>query len=328
MTNESWAQAVNEGRMWKMQGIEDARFAGRTIDHYVIVALIREGAQGKVYRGRDEVLHREVAIKVMNSGGSSDASSRRGLIAEARALSRLNHPNVADVYDFVTHDQRDYLVMEFIAGATLQEVLACGPLPGPEVLRLGIQLARGVGAIHAANLIHRDIKPANLKLTSTGLLKIVDFGLAEGVTPAALLDSSCTTMLTVVGTLPYMAPEVLWGGRADERSDIFSAGAVLYEMATGCRAFPQRTLPALVEAIDRCDVIGPSRANPTVSLALDRVVMKALRTAPSARYQNAMELADALEALISSPHGAGSDKRHARRWWSLATATRKLLTTT
>src|SRR5688572_27252712 len=201
-----------------MELIKNVDFTGRLVDRYAIVALIQSGTQGCVYRGRDDVLRREVAVKVR---------PHDGLLNEARALSSLNHPNVAGVYDFVTEDARDFMVMEYIAGATLAEVLAGGPLPPGEVVRLGLQLARGLAAMHSAQIAHCDIKPANVKITSYGTLKIVDFGVARRLPPGALVDSAPATMTTVVGTFPYMAPEVLRGKLPDPRSDIFSAGAVL-----------------------------------------------------------------------------------------------------
>lgn len=267
---------------------QNVDFTGRLIDRYAIVALIQSGAQGCVYRGRDDVLRREVAVKVR---------PQDGLLTEARALSSLNHPNVAGVYDFVTQGAREFMVMEFIAGATLAEVLAGGPLPPGEVVRLGLQLARGLAAIHSAHLAHCDIKPANLKITSYGTLKIVDFGVARRLPPGTLIDSAPTTMSTVVGTFPYMAPEVLRGERPDPRSDVFSAGAVLYEMATGCRAFPQQTLPALVHAIEQGEIVPPSLLNPVIPVALDRVVVTALDKQIDRRYENGIELARALDAL-------------------------------
>jgi len=266
----------------------DVNFTGSLVDRYAIVALIRSGAQGSVYRGRDHLLRREVAVKVR---------SEVGLLAEARALSSLNHPNVAGVYDFVTQDARDFMVMEFIAGATLAEVLAGGPLPPREVVRLGLQLARGLAAIHSAQLAHCDVKPANLKITSYGTLKIVDFGVAQRLPPGKLIDSVPTSITSLVGTFPYMAPEVLRGERPDPRSDIFSAGAVLYEMATGCRAFPQQTLPALMHAIEQGDIVSPAMLNPVVPLAIDRVVVKALDKERDRRYENGIDLANALAAL-------------------------------
>lgn len=271
-----------------MESSNNVELTGRLVDRYAIVALIRTGSQGCVYRGRDDVLRREVAVKVR---------AHDGLLTEARALSSLNHPNVAGVYDFVTQEARDFMVMEFIAGATLDEVLAGGPLPPGEVVRLGLQLARGLAAIHSAQMAHCDVKPANLKITSYGTLKIVDFGVARRLPPGALIDSEPNAMATVVGTFPYMAPEVLRGERPDARSDIFSAGAVLYEMATGCRAFPQQTLPALVHAIEHGEIVPPSLLNPVIPVALDRLVMAALARQPEQRYENGIELARALHAL-------------------------------
>jgi serine/threonine protein kinase len=304
---------------------ENVDLTGRTIDRYVIVALIRGGAQGRVYRGRDAVLHRHVAIKVVNPDEMRDASARQGLVAEARALSSLNHPNVAGVYDFVTHEDRDFMVMEFIAGATLEDVLAGGPLPVPEVIRLGAQLVRGLAAVHAASIAHCDIKPANLKITSSGVLKIVDFGIAKRLRSSAPPDYTPATAPAVVGTLPYMAPELLRGQHADERSDIYSAGAVLYEMATACRAFPQRTLPTLMTAIEEYDVIAPSRINPAVPPALDRIILKALKKPIAARHQSATELAEALEALTSvAPRAAAPARQPAGRWKQLAAETSRM----
>jgi serine/threonine protein kinase len=285
-----------------MEPIMNVDFTGRLIDRYAIVALIRSGAQGCVYRGRDAVLRRDVAVKVR---------PHEGLLTEARALSCLNHPNVAGVYDFVTQDARDFMVMEFIAGATLEEVLAGGPLPPSELVRLGLQLARGLAAIHSAHLAHCDIKPANVKITSRGTLKIVDFGVARRLPPGALNDAVPAALTTVVGTFPYMAPEVLRGERPDPRSDIFSAGAVLYEMATGCRAFPQQTVPALVHAIEHGEIVPPSRLNPVVPVALDRVVVTALDKRVDRRYENGIELAHALNALAPRRRRRARDGRRA-----------------
>lgn len=271
-----------------MDSNNNVDFTGRLVDRYAIVALIRSGSQGCVYRGRDDVLRREVAVKVR---------SHDGLLTEARALSSLNHPNVAGVYDFVTQEARDFMVMEFIAGATLDEVLSGGPLPPGEVVRLGLQMARGLAAIHSANIVHCDIKPPNLKVTSYGTLKIVDFGVARRLPPGALIDAEPADISSVVGTFPYMAPEVLRGERPDARSDIFSAGAVLYEMATGCRAFPQQTLTALVQAIEHGEIVPPALLNPAIPVALDRLIVCALARQPERRHENGIELARALQAL-------------------------------
>jgi serine/threonine protein kinase len=277
----------------------DADLTGRTIDHYSIVALIAAGGQGRVYRGRDERLQREVAIKVVGPDRISDPAARRNLMTEARVLSRLNHPNVAGIYDFVTQGGCDFIVMEFVAGATLRDVLAGGPLPAAEVLRLGSQMAHGLACAHAANVVHRDIKPANVKITSFGELKILDFGLAKLLPAATIVDNNTRTTASgaVAGTVPYMAPERLRGEDADERSDIFSAGAVLYEMATGVAAFPQRSLATLVDAILNQEPIAPSDVNPHLPVALERIIVQSLHKERAERHDSATALAEALDHL-------------------------------
>ena len=198
-----------------MGRVDDGDLSGKTIGHYSVVALIAAGGQGQVYRGRDERLHRTVAIKALGADHVSDPVARRNLKTEARVLSRLNHPNVAGIYDFVTQGGCDYIVMEFVAGATLRDMLAGGPLPAGEVLRLGLQIAHGLACAHAANVVHRDLKPANLKITSFGELKILDFGLAKLLPAGALVDNGTRTTVSgaVVGTVPYMAPERLTARR-------------------------------------------------------------------------------------------------------------------
>ena len=283
---------------------------GRTVEQYAIVALVAVGGQGRVYRGRDERLHRDVAIKVLRGSGG-DAPPRHRLIREARVLSRLNHPHVAGIYDFVTHGKRDYIVMEFVPGATLRDILAGGPLPACEVVRLGAQIARGLTAAHAANIVHRDIKPSNLKVTSSGELKILDFGVARLMPAGAVVDNATTTpsQLTVAGTIPYMAPEQLRGEPTDARTDIFSTGVVLYEMATGVAAFPQRNLACLIEAIQFEEPVPPSEVNPHVPVAVERIIATAMAKDPELRQQSAFELAESFEALMASGAGAGATAR-------------------
>jgi serine/threonine protein kinase len=223
-------------------------------------------------------------------------------MSEARVLSRLNHQHVARIYDFVTRGGRDFIVMEFVSGATLRDILAVGPLPPSEVQRLGAQVARGLASAHSANIVHRDIKPTNLMITSLGELKILDFGVARLLPAGAILDNGTrtpsTSSVVVAGTVPYMAPEQLRGEPVDERSDIFGVGAVLYEMATGSRAFPQRSVATLVEAILYDDPPAPSTVNPYVPLALERIVVTAMQKERAARYQSAAALASALEQLM------------------------------
>jgi serine/threonine protein kinase len=275
----------------------DVNFTGRIVDHYMIGGLIQAGGQGRVYRGRDQWLHRDVAIKVLRPRG--DSPPLYPLIAEARTLSRINDPHVAGVYDFVKQDSRDFLVMEFVPGATLQEVLFAGPMPPAEIVRLGAQMARGLAAAHTAGIIHCDIKPANIKITSAGDLKILDFGVAALTRTDPHLDESTQDVSgpRISGTVPYMAPEQLRGEPVDERSDLFSAGVVLYEMATGKRAFPQKDLARLVEAIQHENPPRPSTLNPLISAAVDLVILKAIEKDQRMRYAGAATLAAALEHL-------------------------------
>lgn len=287
-----------------MRVVSNADLTGRTIGRYAIVAFIRGGAQGRVYRGHDELLRRDVAIKALNLDDKAVDRSPGGLLAEAQMLSSVTHTNVAGVYDFVRDDGHDYIVMELVPGPTLADRLAAGPLSMTEVVRLGSQLARGLAAIHAANIAHLDIKPANLKVTASGVLKIVDFGVARRlVLPHALPPGPAPTASPVIGTFPYMAPEVLRGEGGDARSDIFSAGAVLYELATAWRAFPQRALLELKDAINNGRIIVPSLINPLVPASLDRIVIKALQKAVPDRYRAAIELAEAIEEVAVNHSG-------------------------
>ena len=286
-----------------MDAMQDVELVGRTIDRYTIVALIGAGGQGHVYRGRDERLRRDVAIKVLRSGVSNRCSRRcptSGLIEEARTLSLLNHPNVASIYDFVKKGRREYIVMEYVAGATLREILASGPLPPCEVVRLGAQIARGLAAAHAVNVVHRDIKPTNLKITSSGKLKILDFGVAKLMPNGAVADDTTSrpSMPSGVGTAPYMSPEQIRGEPSDQRSDIFSAGSVLYEMATGYPAFRQANFVALINAVQYEDPAPALMVNPHLPVAVARVIEKAMQKDPAARYQSAAELAESLRRLM------------------------------
>ena len=282
---------------------DHADLIGTTVSRYAIVDLIGSGGMGHVYRARDERLQRHVAIKVCNRQQGSPADFEPQLEAEARALSRLSHPHIAAIYDLLSEPDSDFIVMEFVAGATLKELLMNGPLPFPEVLRLGKQMMQGLAAAHHAQLVHRDIKPANLKVTPAGELKILDFGLAQllpsasGTKPSSDLTTRSHLDLGVVGTMPYMSPEQLCGDLATEQSDIFSAGAVLYEMATGRQAFPQTRTALLVDAILHRRPVGPSVLNPEVPAAFDHLVGRAMEKWPPLRYQSAGELEAALDAL-------------------------------
>jgi tetratricopeptide (TPR) repeat protein/TolB-like protein len=289
---------------------------GNTLGHYRIIEHIGSGGMGVVYRAHDEKLDRDVALKVLPPGTLDDEFVRKKFRTEALALAQLNHPNIEIIYDFTDQDGVDFLVMELIPGQALNDKLKEGPLPLPEVARLGIQFADGLAAAHDRGIIHCDLKPHNLILTPDGRLKILDFGLARRVHPEIAGD--LTRSITVEsgpisGTVPYMSPEQLTGQRTDARSDIFSAGAVLYEMATGQRAFPQTQGSQLIGAILHQEPEAAVSLNPRLSPGLDAVMRKALHKTPSQRYQTAGELRAALESLTvgtgtaaSSGSGLGS----------------------
>jgi serine/threonine protein kinase/tetratricopeptide (TPR) repeat protein len=275
---------------------------GQLLSHYRIVEQIGAGGMGVVYRAHDEQLDRDVAIKVLPPGSLADEVARKRFRKEALSLARLNHPNIATVHEFGTQDDTDFLVTEFIPGVTLDIKLVQGPLSPAEIVRLGVQLAEGLSAAHQQGVVHRDLKPGNLRLTADGRLKILDFGLAQFMPHASELGMTLTMTKSqeVTGTLPYMAPEQLGGQMADARSDIWSAGAVLYEMATGRRPFQQSTPALLINAILNQPAEPPSKISPSIPAALDQVILKTLAKNPAQRYQTAADLASDL-ALTLTP---------------------------
>ena len=265
--------------------------SGQMLGHYRLVEQIGAGGMGVVFRAHDEQLQRDVAIKILPIGMFADDASRKQFRTEALAVGKLNHANIAMAFDFGEEGGIDYLVTEYIPGVNLDQMLGQQPLPQKEVLELGIQLAKGLEAAHRENVIHRDLKPGNLRINPDGQLKILDFGLAKLVEPVELAETAnLNTSLSVTGTLPYMAPELLRAEPADARADIWAAGAVLYEMATGKRAFPDRQPSLLIDAILHYDPVRPCLVNPEVSAALEMVILKALDRDPNLRYQTAREL--------------------------------------
>jgi serine/threonine protein kinase/tetratricopeptide (TPR) repeat protein len=284
---------------------------GLEFSHYRILEEIGSGGMGVVFRARDEHLDREVAVKVLHPGTITDEGARKHLHKEALALSKLNHPNVATIYDFVSQGGIDFLVMEYIPGVRLNDKLAAGPLPENEVLRLGTQLCDGLAAAHEHGVVHRDLKPGNLRLTSEGRLKILDFGLAKLRPLLAESAAAETTLQTqsISGTFAYMAPEQLMGEEVDARTDIHGAGLVLYEMATGQRAFAEVQSGRLIGAILRRLPADPRTLNPKLSPELERIIGTCLDKVPENRYQSAKELAMDLRALASDERSVPSAGR-------------------
>ncbi|HYK88365.1 MAG TPA: protein kinase [Acidobacteriota bacterium] len=278
---------------------------GRTLSHYHLLRKVGEGGMGVVYLAHDDHLQRDVAVKVLPHGRLDHQSARKRFRKEALALSKLNHPNIETVYDFDTQEGIDFLVMEHLKGETLGQKLVPGPLPAEEVARLGEQLAEGLEAAHAQGVVHCDLKPGNIMIVAGGRLKILDFGLAR----LLRLTSDTPSLKSLEetqgggGTVPYMSPEQLRGGAVDVRSDLFSTGAVLYEMATGRRAFEGSTPAMVSDAILRRAPVAPTRLNPEVSTALQRIILKALEKNPRKRYQSANELLNDLRrhSSLSAP---------------------------
>jgi serine/threonine protein kinase len=274
---------------------------GQNVGRYRIVEEIGAGGMGVVYRAHDERLDRDLALKVLSPGTLDDPAARKRFRNEALVLSRLNHPAIQTIHDFETQDGIDFLISELVPGTSLDARIEAGPLPEREVIRLGVQLAQGLAAAHGEGVLHRDLKPANLRVTPDGRLKILDFGLA---TLSRDLLMSMTTATgagdangSVGGTLPYMSPEQLLSEKMDERSDIYSAGAVLYEMSTGRRAFPDSVTTRLTNAILHEHPASPASLNKKLSPELERIILKCLEKDPELRYQSAKELAADLRRM-------------------------------
>src|SRR3990170_3291892 len=277
---------------------------GKMVSHYRIIEKIGAGGMGEVYRGHDEHLGRDVAIKVLPAGTLADEHARRRFRKEAEALSKLNHPNIQTVHDFDTQQEVDFLVVEFIPGPTLADKLAAGALPEKELASLGSQIAAALEEAHERGVVHRDLKPGNIKVTPKGQVKVLDFGIAKLLKPAGPTATTESLAEThgMAGTLPYMAPEQLRGEAADPRSDIWAAGVLLYEMATGRVPFGERVFSLLSESILHRPPPPPSRLKPGLSPRLEEIILKCLEKEPENRYQSAKELGVDLRRLAAPTH--------------------------
>ena len=276
---------------------------------------------GQVYLADDDHLARQVAIKVLAPGLLEDEDARRRFRQEALNLSRLNHPNIATVHDFETEAGRDLLVMEYVPGTTLGDHIGRRPLDESLVVELGAQLARGVAAAHAGGIVHRDLKPSNVRVTPDGRVKILDYGLAQ-LLPAAALDANTRTVSPgspFDGTPAYMAPEQLRGQPADERSDIYALGGILYQMATGQPPVRAPHLFVMIEQVLNAPSPSPRTINRGISARLDAVILKALEKTPTLRYQHASEVEVDLRRLARGDQPVPAPRRR-RRWIASAAA--------
>jgi eukaryotic-like serine/threonine-protein kinase len=278
----------------------ESSLIGRELGHYRVIEKIGEGGMGEVFLAHDQHLGHEVALKVLPPG--TDDRSRHLFRKEAHAISKLNHPNIVTVIDFDTQGDLSFLVMEYVQGLALDEKVRQGLLAEEEIVRIGLQLAGGLTAAHEQGVIHRDVKPGNLRLTSDDRLKILDFGLARSTLSFGPLAStaSCNGLADCSGTLPYMGPEQLLGQAADARTDIYSAGAVLYELWTGHPPFEHRLFSALVDEILHAAPVPPSRVRPGISRRLEAIISRCLEKDPANRFQSAKELGQSLGEVAAS----------------------------
>jgi serine/threonine protein kinase len=287
---------------------------GTPLGPYEIGAPLGAGGMGEVYRARDTRLERTVAIKILPAQFSSDLVRKQRFEREAKTISNLNHPHICVLHDIGHQGGIDYLVMECVEGETLAKRLEKGPLPLEQVLKLGAQIADALDKAHRGGVVHRDLKPANIMLTSTGA-KLLDFGLAKSVAPLASLatltaakqESPVTEHGTIVGTFQYMSPEQVEGKEVDGRSDIFSLGAVLYEMVTQKKAFEGKSQLSVASAILEKEPTPIGTVKPMTPAALEHTIKKCLTKNPEERWQSARDLADELRWIMESgPQMPGS----------------------
>jgi serine/threonine protein kinase len=288
--------------------------SGTRLGPYEILSLLGAGGMGEVYRGRDPRLGRDIAIKVLPAAFTTDPDRLRRFEQEARAVGVLNHPNILAVHDIgTTAESAPYIVSELLEGETLRQRLASGALPVRKTIDCGLQIARGLAAAHAKGIVHRDLKPENLFLTRDGRVKILDFGLAKltELDVAAYDRTSVPTIRVatdpglVMGTVAYMSPEQVRALLTDHRSDLFSFGAILYEMLSGRRAFQRETAPETMTAILRDDLPELAATTPNISPGLEQIVRHCLEKNPEERFQSARDVAFAFEAISGPSTSSG-----------------------
>ena len=303
---------------------------GQSIGRYVVESKLGEGGMGVVYKARDTQLERTVALKLLPPAVVADDDRKRRFVQEARAASALNHPNIVTIHDIGSDAGRDFIVMEYLAGGTLDRRLPPAGLTAKQALQYGVAIADALAAAHQVGVIHRDLKPSNVLVTDDGRVKVLDFGLAKLLEPGDSSEHATTVAATdpgiIMGTAGYMSPEQAEGKRLDARSDIFSFGSVLYEMTTGRPPFGgESRLSALGKVVNE-DPVAPRQLNPSIPVDLEKVILRCLRKDPGRRFQTMADLKVALEDLvIESATMAQVSAPRQREWLKWAAGAAALL---